>query len=155
MSDQRFERINICLCNTTGNLPSLYRDEFGEIREMIEVFNDHLSRRFFPGTQTCIYDSMVSFLSRWSYPGWVNVKRKPYPFGNKYHTIADVATKIIFGIEIVETKKDQQIKGPYVKNYMKIKCLTLLLFVLVFGSQFGAVDELLDWIAGLGEFWLC
>ena len=42
------------------------------------------------------------------------MKQKPHPFGNEYHTIADVDTKIILSVEIIETKKYSPTKGPYV-----------------------------------------
>ncbi len=72
------------------------------------------------------------------------MKRKPHPFGNEYHTIADVETKIIFGVEIVETKKDAPTKDLYAKKCLKMKRLKLLLFVYVLQNQSEVTGGLLD-----------
>ena len=53
---------------------------------------------------------MVIFSNAFA-PGWMNVKRKPHPFGNEYHTIACCDTHIIFFIEIMEGK-DRPTEGP-------------------------------------------
>ena len=139
MSGKRFAIVNSCMCITTREPPTTYRDKFWEIREMCEAFNEHMDTFFSPGTQTCIDESMVAFLARWACPGWVNVKRKPHPFGNEYHIIADVETKIIFGVEIVETKKDAPTEGPYAKKLFedemsKIASLCVRLAKPIWGS---------------------
>ena len=59
---------------------------------------------------TCLDESMVVFFNAFC-PGWMNVKRKPHPFGNEYHTIACCISHIIFYIEIVEGK-DKPSEGP-------------------------------------------
>ena len=42
----------------------------------------------------------------------MNVKRKPHPFGNEYHTIACCLTHLIFYVELVEGK-DRPTVGPH------------------------------------------
>lgn len=65
---------------------------------------------FNPSWLTCLDESMVIFFNAFA-PGWMNVKRKPHPFGNEYHTIACADTHIIFYVEIVEGK-DKPSEGP-------------------------------------------
>jgi len=47
---------------------------------------------------------MSKWLNQYTCPGFVMCPRKPWPFGNEWHTIACVLTTIIFWVELVEGK---------------------------------------------------
>ena len=79
---------------------------------IIDAFNLQMERIFGPSWITCLDESMVPFTNEYC-PSWVNIKRKPHPYGNEYHSIACAITHIIFAIELVETKKDRPIEGPH------------------------------------------
>ena len=59
---------------------------------MIEGFNDHYEGEYVPSWLNCLDESMNSFLDNFC-PGFMCVPRKPHPFGNEYHSIADGATE--------------------------------------------------------------
>ena len=80
------------------------------MRGLINDFNDKMYATFGPSWLTCLDKSMVIFFNAFA-PGWMNVKQKPHPFGNEYHTIACCDTHIIFFVEIVEGK-DRPSTGP-------------------------------------------
>jgi len=61
--------------------------------------------------------SMVSSLNP-QCPGWLNVKQKPHPFGNEYHTAANRETRITFGLELVETNHDKLTEGPHARKLL-------------------------------------
>ena len=67
---------------------------------------------YYPSWLIVVDESMVANLNPLC-PGWLNVKRKPHPFGNEYHTSADQETRIIFATELVETLRDKPVIGPY------------------------------------------
>ena len=76
----------------------------------MEAFNKKMKDLFDPSWLTCLNESMVVFTNAYC-PGWMNVKRKPHPFGNEYHTIACCQSHIIFHVEMVEGK-DRPTQGP-------------------------------------------
>ncbi len=102
MSFRRFRNIteNLCLSDAPPIIP---KDEVQPIREMQHEFNEHMHNIFEPGTRVCLDESMNTFDNE-TCPAFVHVERKPHPNGNEYHTIADVETKIIYRMEIVEGK---------------------------------------------------
>ena len=78
--------------------------------------------------------SMSIWWQRWTCPGWMFVPRKPHPFGNEYHTIADALTMIIWGIELVEGKdqpKDTEVVRKYEVLDKKLKSKTLPLMMRI------------------------
>ena len=59
---------------------------------------------FIPSWVSCLDKSMSPWTSRWTYPGWMYVPRKPHPQVNEYHTIACGASGILYRMELVEGK---------------------------------------------------
>jgi hypothetical protein len=51
--------------------------------------------------QCCV---VLSWISRWTCPGWVFCPQKPHPFGNEYHSICCGDSGIMYQIELVEGK---------------------------------------------------
>ena len=64
----------------------------------------------------CVDESMVTFLNPYA-PGWVFVKRKPLPVGNKYRTAACANTKVLYCVEIIEGKDIPTEVPHYVKDF--------------------------------------
>ncbi len=56
----------------------------------------------YPGSHA--YESMSKWMQRYICPGFVFCPRKPWPFGNEYHTIACGDSGILFFMEMVEGK---------------------------------------------------
>ena len=50
----------------------------------------------------CLNESMSVWLNQFTCPGFMFVPRKPWPFGNEYHTICCGLSGILFRLEIVE-----------------------------------------------------
>ena len=57
---------------------------------------------FIPSWLVCLDESMSKWLAKYSCPGFVFCPRKPWPFGNEYHSIACALSSIIFFVELVE-----------------------------------------------------
>ena len=62
------------------------------VEHMIESFNDNYKGEYVPSWLNCLDELMNSFLDKFC-PGFMCVPRKPHPFGNEYHSIADGATE--------------------------------------------------------------
>ncbi len=73
---------------------------------MISEWNKNMVEAFFPGLILCL--DMSFWHSHLTCPGWVFCPRKPYPFGNEYHTACCGMSGLMFVIEMVEGK-DQPI----------------------------------------------
>ncbi len=72
--------------------PTIETDEFvnrfHEVRAMIDSFNQYYAKSYHPSWLNCFDESMSSWLNKFC-PGFMCVPRKPHPFGNEYHSIAD------------------------------------------------------------------
>ena len=88
MSKARFREIMESIRCTSKEAPLLFVDRFHEIREMIDAFNDHYFSEYKPLWLNCMNESMNSWLNKFC-PGFMSLPRKPHPFGNEYHWIAD------------------------------------------------------------------
>lgn len=106
MGRNRFRAITQCLALQSAALiaAEAQRDRFIQVRGFIEAWCQNMERKFNPGWRVCLDESMVAWLERWTCPGWMNLPRKPHPFGNQYHTIACGLTHVIFKLELVEGK---------------------------------------------------
>lgn len=69
---------------------------------MIDSWNDNMDAQFMSGWIQCLDESMSVWLNRFTCPGFMFVPRKPWPFGNEYHTICCGLSGILFRLEIVE-----------------------------------------------------
>ena len=103
MSRSRFESILNAL-TYTNIPPPLYKDKFFQIRQLLTSWNQNMTSTFIPSWVSCLDESMSTWTSRYTCPGWMFVPRKPHPMGNEYHTIACGTSGILFQMEIVEGK---------------------------------------------------
>ena len=111
MSGKRFNQIGECIRLRKKEDIPCQRDKFCWVRELIDGFNQNMTKVFSASWIICVDESMVVFYNKYA-PGWIAVKRKPHPLGNEYHTTACCDTKIIIWIEIVEGK-DKPKEGEY------------------------------------------
>ena len=103
MSGKRFSDISACIrLRKDEDVPN-YRDKFFWVRNLIDGFNENMSKVFCPAWIVCVDESMVVFYNKYAL-GWIVVKRKPHPMGNEYHTTACCQSKVIFWIELVQGK---------------------------------------------------
>lgn len=103
ISRNRFNQILAAVVLTDRPRPP-YKDRFHAVRQFISEWNQNMADNFLPSWITCLDESMVEWLTKYTCPGWMYVKRKPHPAGNEYHTIACGKTKVIFKVELVEGK---------------------------------------------------
>ena len=71
---------------------------------MIKMWNENIKNVFIPSWISCLDESMSPWLNKFTCPGWVWCPRKPWPFGNEYHSICCGLSGIMFGIEIIQGK---------------------------------------------------
>ncbi len=57
-------------------------------------------------------ESMSTWINKYTCTGFVLCPRKPWPFGNEYHTIADALSGIVCDLEIDEGKDLSQEMHP-------------------------------------------
>jgi hypothetical protein len=88
MSRKRFDQIMSALKYTDKEAPTTFIDLFHEVRQMIDAFNEHYESEYSPSWLSCIDESMNVWLNKFC-PGFMSLPRKPHPFGNEYHSIAD------------------------------------------------------------------
>jgi hypothetical protein len=105
ISRNRFLEITYHIRYTSKEEPLFFVDKFHEVREMLEAFNEHYARNYRPSWMNCIDESMNSWLNKFC-PGFMFLPRKPWPFGNEYHTIADGddGKTIMWRVKLVEGK---------------------------------------------------
>ena len=105
MSKGRINDIMATIHYTSKEAPLLFVDRFHKVREMIDAFNDHYSLEYLPSWLSCINESMNTWLNKFC-PGFIALPRKPKPFGNEYHSIADGdgGKPIMWQIKLVEGK---------------------------------------------------
>ena len=104
-----------CLTITSRRPPPLTHmiDKFWEVRELINSWNLNMYKYYIPSWVCCLDESVSIWINRWTCPGWIFIPRKPHPFGNEYHTIADGLTNILFWAEIVEGKDAPNFPVPF------------------------------------------
>lgn len=103
MSRKRFEDILQALRLTSATSPQ-FKDRFFEVRDLIEAWNQNMRDMFTPGWISCLDESMSKWLSEYTCPGFMCVPRKPWPYGNEYHTIACGVSGVLYALELVEGK---------------------------------------------------
>ncbi|KAL7524687.1 hypothetical protein ACHAXR_004709, partial [Thalassiosira sp. AJA248-18] len=87
MSLTRFKNICSAMRYTDEELPS-FLDRFHDVRKILIAFNDHYGMNYSPSWMNTLDESMNSWPDKHC-PGFMCVPRKPHPFGNEYHSIAD------------------------------------------------------------------
>jgi hypothetical protein len=94
-------------------MPPTYCDRFFEIRKLVDAWNENMVVNFSPGWISCLDESMSTWANKYTCPGYMFVPRKPWPFGNKYHTIACGISQILYHLELVEGKDElKDARGP-------------------------------------------
>jgi hypothetical protein len=88
MSLNWFQAINKAVRYTDKLAPEDFVNKFHDMRQLTDAFNDHKSDAYTPSWLNCLDESMNTWLNKYC-PGFVVVPRKPHPFGNEYHTIAN------------------------------------------------------------------
>ena len=132
MTQNHFKEILKALSYACDNPPS-YKDPFWEIRQMIEAWNENMRENFTPSWISFLDESMMKWINRYTCPGFMFVPRKPWPFGNEFHTIACSETGILYAMEIVEGKD----KPPEVKKEFAEFGKTTLLMLRLTRSLWG------------------
>jgi Transposase IS4 len=79
-------------------------DKFYEVSKLIKAWNDNMAENFQPSWISCLDESMSVWTNPHTCPGYMYVPRKPWPFGNEYHTIRCGKSTIMYAIELVEGK---------------------------------------------------
>ena len=105
MLRNQFNKIMSALRYTLKEVPILFMDHFHEVRDMINAFNDHYAQEYCPSWLSCQDESMNVWLNKFC-PGFMVCIRKPNPFGNEYHSIADGddGKFVMWRIKLVEGK---------------------------------------------------
>jgi len=85
---QSLRAITEAMRYTNKKPPQDFLDKFHEVRELLNGFNDHYKTAYIPSWLNCLDESMNSWGNK-NAPGFMCVPRKPHPFGNEYHSIAD------------------------------------------------------------------
>ena len=63
MSQNRFMAINSALRYTKKPAPTEFVDEFHDVRELINAFNEHYSDEYLPSWLNCLDESMNTWLN--------------------------------------------------------------------------------------------
>ena len=90
----RFEAITSSLKCTDKPNPT-YKDGFRELRRLIDKWNANMDKNFTPAWVSCLEESMPQWLNKYTCPGFMCVPRKPWSFGNEYHTNACGLTRVL------------------------------------------------------------
>ena len=56
------------------------------------------------GWVSCLDESMLKWVNKYTCPGFVMCLQKPWPLGNEYHSIACCDSGIMYAIKMVEGK---------------------------------------------------
>ena len=112
----------------TARQPPAFRDHFWVVREIIEAWNANMTEQFTPSWVRCLDESMSTWTIKYSCPGWMFVPRKPWPFGNEYHTVCRSLSGILWQMELIEGKDSPSEIIPKYNN--QGKTVGLLLHVL-------------------------
>ena len=103
MSRYRFDAILRALEFTDKEPPALDRPILGDSR-LVAAWNKNMRENFVPGWVSCLDESMSRWTNHWTCPGFIFCPRKPWPFGNEWHTICCCLCGILFALELVEGK---------------------------------------------------
>ena len=117
MSRNRFEAILYSLRYTDEDPPA-FRDPFHEVRQMINAWNANMQNIFEPSWISCLDELMSFWTNIYSCPGFMFVPRKPWPFGNEWHTICCATSGVMYAIELVEGKdRPRELGSPEYDNH--------------------------------------
>ena len=103
MSQCRFENILINPGFTKEDPPP-FRDQYWEVRYMLDCWNKNMTTNFSPSWINCIDESMSKWVNEYSCAGFMFIPRKPWPFGNEYHDAGCAESDIIWSLGLHEGK---------------------------------------------------
>ena len=152
MSRKWFEAILKALA-ITARQPPAFRDRFWEVREIIEARNANMTKQCTPHWESCLHESMSTWTNKYSYPGWMFVPRKPWPFGNEYHIVCCSLSCILWQMELVEGKDSLSEIIPKYNNQGKAVRLLLRVLepiftrgnVVILDSGFCMLKGIVEW----------
>ena len=133
MSRKHFEVILKALA-ITARQPPAFRYRFWVVREVLEAWNSNMMEQFTPSWVSCLDESMSTWTNKYSCPGWMFVPRKPWPFGNEYHTVCCSLSGILWQMELVEGKDSPSEIIPKFNNQWKTVGLLLHVLEPIFGK---------------------
>ena len=133
MSRKRFKAILKALA-ITARQPPPFRDRFWVVREVLEAWNSNMTEQFTPSWVSCLDESMSTWTNKYSCPGWMFVPRKPWPFGNEYHTVCCSLSGTLWQMELAEGKDYTSEIIPKFYNQGKTVELLLHVFEPIFGK---------------------
>ena len=131
MSRKQFEAILKAL-PITARQPPAFRDRFWEVQEILERWNANMTEQFTPSWVSCLDESMSTWTNKYSCPGWMFMPRKPWPFGNEYHTVCCSLSGILWQMDLVEGKDSPPEIIPKYNNQGKTVGLLLRVFEPIF-----------------------
>ena len=76
-----------CLTSIYRLALSFYKDTFHEVRHLIDSWNTNIVEVNIYGWVSYLDQIMSILMSRWKFPWFMFVPRKPHTIGNEYHTI--------------------------------------------------------------------
>ena len=99
-----------------------FLDRFYPMRQLQDCFNDHYEQQYSPSWLSCLDESISPWTNKYC-PGYMFVPRKPHPFGNEYHTIADGDQgKAIMWRAKVQEGKDKPMDGDTPRYQSQFEC---------------------------------
>ena len=152
MSRKRFDDILSALQFTSDN-PPVFVDMFWEVCAMITAWNSNMNQQFSPGYANCLDESMSVWTNQFTCPGFMFVPRKPWPFGNEYHSVCCCLSGIMWGIDLVEGKdrpnelgkKEGDEKGPTIGLLLRMLAPIFNLgFMVILDSGFCVLKAIIE-----------
>ena len=150
ISRTRFEEILNAL--TYSNEKPDFVDKFWEIRQLQKLWNLNMFEKFQPGYINCLDESMSQWTNQRTCPGFMYVPRKPWPFGNEYHTVCCGLSRVMWAVELMEGKdspaqinKEFDNKGKTIGMLLRLtKAIWYKGFCLVLDSGFCVLLGLIE-----------
>ena len=103
MSWKRFEAILQALTSTNRQPPN-FVNKVWEVQQMLEAWGENMVN--------CRNESMSVWTNKFTCPVFMFVPRKPWPFGNEYHSVCCCTSGIMWGIEMVEREGPSMAAWP-------------------------------------------
>ena len=125
MSCNRFELI-LQAIKYTDHEPPVYQYRFHQVRQLIEEWNDNMTENFTPSWVNCLNESMSFWVNMNTRPGFIYCPRKPWPFGNEYHTMCCCQSGVMFNLELAKGKDQPRDAPPVPYNEHKTTARLLL-----------------------------
>ena len=82
--------------NITDEKPPEYKDPFWYLGQLIDVCYHKMETCFSPRYISCLYESTGKWFNKYIFPGSMFVPRKPWLFGNEWHTISCSDSDVLF-----------------------------------------------------------